>query len=293
MKYFFLSLTAILFASVSLWANPSDKDVKFSSPDTTKILNFDDDFFADKDEDFEDDFDLLNAPASDLYNFSWSSERLNPYRVPIDSVPDTEIDLSGFVFPTQSTRITSSFGPRRGRFHYGTDIGLNIGDTIVSVFDGTIRIVDYEARGYGHYVVIRHLNGLESVYAHFSRVLVDVNQEVKAGDPIGLGGNTGRSTGPHLHFELRFLGNAFNSTKLINYATKNLYANTYRVNKVETFSHKKEIEQLKAARYHKVKKGETLSHIARRYGTSVAQLCKLNKIKPTTTLQIGRTIRYR
>ena len=283
MKYFFLSLTATIFCVNVFAINPFDKDVKFITPDTTVNFNFNDDFFADKDEDLDED----------SLDETWTSERLNPYRIPIDSVKDTDIDLSGFVFPTASSHITSPFGPRRNRFHYGTDIGLAYGDTVVAVFDGTIRIVDYERRGYGHYIVIRHQNGLESVYAHFSRVLVEIGQEVKAGDPIGLGGSTGRSSGPHLHFELRFLGNAFNTTKLINYASKDLYTNKYRVNKTETFSHKKEIDQLKAARYHKIKSGETLSLIARRYGTTVAQLCKLNKIKPTTVLQIGRTIRYR
>ena len=288
---FFLTLASILCASISLSAiNFVDID---KNPDTLHLKNieFDNDFFADNDDEDSDS----SVPADDLYNFLWSSERINPYQVKIDSVPDTDIDLTGFVFPTASSHITSSFGPRynRGRFHYGTDIGLAVGDTIYSVFDGTIRIVGYEKRGYGHYVVIRHKNGLESVYAHFSKVLIDINQEVKAGDPIGLGGNTGRSTGPHLHFELRFLGNAFNTTKVINYDTKNCYANTYHISKTETFNHKTEIDKLKQARYHKVRSGETLSKIARRYGTTVAQLCQLNKISKNTMLKIGRTIRYR
>ena len=312
MKYFFLILTLLFCTSISLWAkNPEKQEIKIDpdtvitssgrgegknikiNPDTAKVKLelYDYDLLDDRD----DDSDTLNIPANELYEHSWSSERLNPYNVSIDNIKDTVIDLSGFVFPTAGSQITSPFGPRykRHRFHYGTDIALATGDTVVAVFDGTVRIVDYQHRGYGHYVVIRHPNGLESVYAHFSRVLVDINQEVKAGDPIGLGGSTGRSSGPHLHFELRFLGNAINTTKIINYATKNLYSSTYRVNKVETFSHKKEIDQLKAASYHKIKKGETLSLIAKRYGTTVAQLCKLNKIKPNTMLQIGRTIRYR
>ena len=294
MKNFFLSLTVILFTNFSLTAtNPAEKVVKFH-PDTTVNIDFNsDDFFADKDDEYDDFDSLLNFPADELYNFSWSSERLNPYRVPIDSIPDTDINLSGFVFPTESSNITSPFGPRRKRFHYGTDIGLSIGDTVVAAFDGTIRIVDYEQRGYGHYVVIRHSNGLESVYAHLSKVLTEINQVVEAGTPIGLGGNTGRSTGPHLHFELRFLGNAFNSTKVINYNTKTCYSSVYHINKKETFNHKKDIDQLKLARYHKVKRGETLSQIAKRYGTSVAQLCKLNRLNKNSTLKIGRTIRYK
>jgi len=286
---FFLTLTVIFFTNISLRAtNIYEKGVALRS-DTT-IIDFYDEFFDDRDDD-----DTINTLADDIYNHSWSSERLNPYRIPIDSIKDTEINLSGFVFPTESSQITSPFGPRyrRNRFHYGTDIGLAKGDTIVSVFDGMVRIVDYQRRGYGNYIVVRHSNGLESVYAHLSKVLVDTNQEVAAGTPIGLGGSTGRSSGPHLHFELRFLGNAFNTTKIINYSKKSCYSDTYIINKKETFNHKSDIDQLKAARYHKIRNGETLSHIAKRYGTTVAQLCKLNRIKPNTTLQVGRTIRYR
>jgi murein DD-endopeptidase MepM/ murein hydrolase activator NlpD len=289
MKQTSFLLLLILFANISAFArNEPDKSV----PDTTLNHRFnteDDYFFEDKDE----EFDLLNAPAGELYNFSWSSERLNPYRILIDSLPDTEIDCSGFVFPTAAARITSPFGPRRNRFHYGTDIGLSVGDTVVAAFDGTIRIVDYERRGYGHYVVIRHKNGLESVYAHLSAVLTEVNQDVAAGTPIGLGGSTGRSSGPHLHFELRFLGNAFNTTKVIDYDNKNCFSNKYYLTKTETFNHRTEIEKLKQARYHKVKRGETLSYIARRYGTTVTQLCRLNRISKNSSLKIGRTIRYR
>ena len=121
-------------------------------------------------------------------------------------IPDTyTIDLTGFHMPTPSTKITSPFGPRWRRMHNGLDLKVNIGDTIVAAFDGKVRIVKYERRGYGKYVVIRHDNGLETVYGHLSKQLVEENQLVKAGEVIGLGGNTGRSTGSHLHFETRFL----------------------------------------------------------------------------------------
>lgn len=89
--------------------------------------------------------------------------------------------------------------------HNGLDIKVYIGDTIRAAFSGKVRMVKYERRGYGKYVVIRHENGLETVYGHLSKQIVDENQYVEAGEPIGLGGNTGRSTGSHLHFE-RVLG---------------------------------------------------------------------------------------
>ena len=143
-------------------------------------------------------------PALSLYP-NWNNQYAHSYGNAI--IPETyTIDLTGFRMPTPSTKITSPFGPRWRRMHNGLDLKVNIGDTIVSAFDGKVRIVKYERRGYGKYVVIRHDNGLETIYGHLSKQLVEENQLVKAGEPIGLGGNTGRSTGSHLHFETRFLG---------------------------------------------------------------------------------------
>ena len=142
-------------------------------------------------------------PAQDLYP-EWSNEYAHKYTNVV--MPDSlVIDLTGFCMPTESTKITDIFGyrPRRRRVHYGLDVKVQRGDTIRSAFDGKVRYVSYQRRGYGYYVVIRHPNGLETLYAHLHKKLVDVNQNVKAGDPIGLGGNTGRSSGSHLHFELR------------------------------------------------------------------------------------------
>jgi murein DD-endopeptidase MepM/ murein hydrolase activator NlpD len=263
------------------------KSVQQTTPDIVEV-----DFFDEVKDEIEDD-EYIDA-VSDIYkNFSWTSERLNPYRVKIDSLPDTTINCAGFVFPVKGAYITSPFGPRRSRFHYGTDIGLSVGDTVVAIFDGKVRIVDYERRGYGNYVVIQHPNGLESIYAHLSRKFVSINQEVKAGEPIGLGGSTGRSSGPHLHLELRFLGNAFNTAKLIDYENQNCLYEEFPLTKKETFNHKTELEKLKEARYHRVRNGETLSYIAHRYGTTITQLCKLNRLNRNSILRVGRSIRYR
>ena len=237
---------------------------------------------------------LDQHPAAELYRFSWTSERINPYGVKIDSIPDsTFIDVSDFVYPVQSNRITSLFGMRRYRWHYGTDIGVCVGDTVCATFKGRVRIVDYERNGYGHYVVIRHDNGLETVYAHLSRVLCTINQDVAAGDVIGLGGNSGHSTGPHLHYEARFLGNAFNTAKLIDYQTKTLRTNPFVITLADTYSHNAALKELAKARYHTVRKGDTLSGIARRYGTTVSKLCQLNRISSKKILRIGQKIRYR
>lgn len=213
-------------------------------------------------------------------------------------MPDSlYISCADYCYPTESQRITSRFGIRGSRFHYGIDVGVRYGDTIRAPFSGTVRLATYQRGGYGHYIVITHDNGLESLMAHFSRRLVKEGDQVIAGQPIGLGGSTGRSTGPHLHLEFRLFGNAFNPEKLIDFNSRNIYLsdveNHYLMTKADTYSHRPQLEEMKRAAYHRVRSGETLSHIAKRYGTTVSRLCALNRIKQTSILQIGQKIRYR
>ncbi|MDY0104667.1 MAG: M23 family metallopeptidase [Lentimicrobium sp.] len=285
----FLILIPALVLLISNTANANDKDKKFTSinlrTDTTNIyqglLNDDTD-------------DLMeNHPADDIYNNIWTSSKLNPYKIPIDSLPDSvKVDLSTFCVPVMG-HITSHFGPRRYRYHYGTDIKLNTGDTVVSSFAGKIRIIDYDRRGYGHYVVIRHDNGLETVYAHLSEIMVTLDQVVEAGEPIALGGSTGRSTGPHLHYEIRFLGNAMNPAKIIDFACGSPFDNEYLITKKHSFYYQKEVKAMAAAKYYKIRSGDNLSRIAARNGTSVKTLCRLNGISSKKILRIGQTIRVR
>ncbi|WP_278717457.1 M23 family metallopeptidase [Bacteroides caecimuris] len=231
-------------------------------------------------------------PALSLYP-NWNNQYVHAYANAI--IPDTyTIDLTGFHMPTSSTKITSPFGPRWRRMHNGLDLKVNIGDTIVAAFDGKVRIVKYERRGYGKYVVIRHDNGLETVYGHLSKQLVEENQLVKAGEVIGLGGNTGRSTGSHLHFETRFLGIAINPIYMFDFPKQDIVADTYTFRKAKGVKHAGSHDTQVAdgaIRYHKVKSGDTLSRIAKLRGVSVSTLCKLNRIKPTTTLRIGQVLR--
>lgn len=231
-------------------------------------------------------------PALSLYP-NWNNQYVHAYGNAI--IPDTyTIDLTGFHMPTPSTKITSPFGPRWRRMHNGLDLKVNIGDTIVAAFDGKVRIVKYERRGYGKYVVIRHDNGLETVYGHLSKQLVEENQLVKAGEVIGLGGNTGRSTGSHLHFETRFLGIAINPIYMFDFPKQDIVADTYTFRRTQgskrAGSHDTKVAD-GTIRYHKVKSGDTLSRIAKLRGVSVSTLCKLNRIKPTTTLRIGQVLR--
>ena len=235
-------------------------------------------------------------PAADTYSDVWQNDHVNPYHTPIDSLKlPVDIDLTGFCLPVPGA-ITSPFGMRRVRFHYGTDLRLKVGDSVRVAWDGVVRIVGWDPRGYGKYMVVRHDNGLETVYGHLSAPLMDENERVFAGEVIALGGNTGRSTGPHLHFEMRYLGNAFNTDKVVDYekgCLREFPNNTYTLSRGLTWPELNEIKALKSAQYHKIKSGETLSTIARKYHTSVKALCRLNKIKETTMIREGRKLRVR
>lgn len=240
-----------------------------------------------------------DIPAGALYKNIWTDARVNPYGISVDSIADsTHISMQGFILPHPGY-ITSRFGMRHNRFHHGIDLKVQVGDSIRCPWDGMVRIVGYDPRGYGHFIVIRHNNGLETVYGHLSQPLFYQNERIFAGEVLGLGGNTGRSTGSHLHWEIRYLGNAFNPEKLINFETGKLIEsnltpnNEYILSKKGTYSHYIELKQLQQAQYHKVRSGDTLSGIAARYHTKVSTLCKLNHIKETSILQIGQRIRVR
>ena len=259
----------------------------------------------------------LESPSADLYA-NWD----NKYAHRATELPETyKIDLRHFTMPTTSRVITSNFGSRWGRQHKGLDIKVYIGDTIRAAFSGKVRIVRYEAGGYGKYIVIRHNNGLETIYGHLSKQLVEENQEVRSGEVIGLGGNTGRSTGSHLHFETRLSGVALNPALMFDFRAQDVTGDYYAFNK-ETYDN----ESTNATRlrgkqdsstyastnssddyatnkrttsgltdqisYHKVKKGETLDRIAKKRGVTVEKICKLNHITKTMRLRPGQILRY-
>ena len=238
------------------------------------------------------DTTLINHhPADSIYRFLWTDERVNPYGTMFDSLKeDVHIPMAGFVLPAPGY-VTSPYGWRRNRMHKGTDIKVQVGDSIRSAWPGQVRIVGWDPRGYGYFVVVRHDNGLETVYGHLSRPLVDEYEPVKAGYVLGLGGNTGRSTGSHLHLEIRYLGEAINPANVIDFSTGQLK------NKEEYVIGIKAMKQARAEaaamKYHKVRQGDTLSGIAKKYGTTVKALCRLNNIKETKILQIGQKIRVR
>ena len=243
-------------------------------------------------------------PSADLYE-DWN----NVYAHRETALPDSfRIDLRGFHMPTDSRVVTSNFGARWGRQHKGLDIKVYIGDTIRAAFSGKIRIVKYEPKGYGKYVVIRHHNGLETIYGHMSKHLVVENQEVKAG----------RSTGSHLHFETRLCGVALNPALMFDFRNQDVVGDFYNFNRHKYASESAQATRLRGVggvttsdsdqddelaiasparttpnvHFHKVKKGDTLQAIARKHHTTVDKLCKLNRIGKTIRLRPGQILKY-
>lgn len=256
------------------------------------------------------------AKDSTIFEKYWDTEKLFPYKdIEYSSLPKSlVIDLvdstNGYHTPYKPSPIRSRYGPRRGRAHQGVDLALKAGEPIYATFSGRVRISQYNRGGYGNLVVIRHDNGLETYYGHLSERMVEPNQWVEAGQVIGLGGSTGRSTGPHLHFETRYYGQSFDPERLIDFKSGTLCRETFLL-KRSYFSiysrasqdfedeianeeqDKKEKAEREAMRYHKIRSGDTLGAIARKYGTTVGNICRLNGIKSTTILRIGRTLRVR
>ncbi|HEY0977399.1 MAG TPA: M23 family metallopeptidase [Flavobacteriales bacterium] len=235
---------------------------------------------------------VLALPAADIYK-GWNTDAIFVKELlPKDTVRlrlayadcDHHLPVRG--------GITSPFGPRRGRMHYGTDIKLQTGDTVACAFEGTVRISRYHKQ-YGHVVVVRHANGLETLYGHLSQRSVEPGDHVEAGGLIGLGGSTGRSTGSHLHFETRYLGSPIDPQQLFDLTQGALRADTFCIHPGVFAAAEKARAAAKASRYYRVRKGDTLSAISRRYGVPVSRLCRMNRISSRSTLRVGQRVRYR
>lgn len=171
-------------------------------------------------------------PEIDIYTEGWESGLVNPFKE--SDVPATKkLDVRNYVMPVKNNFVTSNYGyrPRFGRVHKGVDLRAAIGDTVRAAFSGRIRLTKYERGGYGFYVIVRHDNGLETVYGHLSKFLVKPDQVVKAGQPIALSGNTGGSTGPHLHFETRFMGYAINPEAIFDFENRTTHTDFYTFTK--------------------------------------------------------------
>mgnify|MGYP003306446305 FL=1 len=276
-----LSLVSLHVSGQDLLARQAPIDRKLKAIDSVALIR-------------QINAEMSAYPAYNLYP-TWENTRVHAFSKNV-VIPDTfRIDMTGFCMPTTNTKITSKFGPRRRRMHNGIDVKVYIGDTIRAAFGGKVRMVKFERRGYGKYVVIRHENGLETIYGHLSKQLVNEDQYVEAGEVIGLGGNTGRSTGSHLHFETRFLGQALNPALLFDFEKQDIVADSYLFQKGKNRYRRANSSSVIASngdiQYYKVRKGDSLSRIAKKTGTSIDALCKLNKISRRTTLRIGQVLR--
>ncbi len=298
MKLRILTLTICLFFSIFSFAQ--------ETPPTINPINetFDIDSLLNEVEELE--VDSLRTTDETIYKNIWNSTQI---RYPANTLPDKRdtvvISINGlndnsYVHPYKG-KVISKYGPRRGRMHTGIDIKLNSGDTVLCAFDGRVRLAK-RFNGYGNLVLVRHNNGLETIYGHLKSIKVKVNDTIKAGDLIGLGGRTGRATCDHLHFETRLFGEPFNSDKYIDFENYSLRTDKiYYANKrfeIDKNNFKKKplasdgaaLAAAGGKTKHVIRKGDTLSAIARRYRTSVTKICTANKITARTTLKIGRVL---
>ena len=247
-------------------------------------------------------FSMHDDPGTDSEEdilMAGDSALVHTLKMDISEMAPVEIKLTDaehgkfFVFPTpEYARATSHFGPRRRRFHYGLDLAMPTGEPIYAAFDGVVRFSKYN-RSYGHLI-----------YAHLSKRHVTPGTRVKAGEEIGLCGNTGRSRGSHLHFEIRYNGNAMNPEDVISCETHTLVKPTLRLTKdsfrkVAKRGYSNQSPKSRVGNYsdggktYKIRTGDTLSRIAKRNGTTVSKLCKLNGLRENSVLRPGQTIRLR
>jgi len=278
--------------------------------------------------------DTVLIPCNDLYQNSWGGANTRPRTNMLNKnqnyiLPLQINDSDNFVFPTvHKTYVCSPYGIRSGRMHTGMDIKQQLGDSIVAAWDGVVRMANKSYYAYGGTVVIRHYNGLETLYAHLSKIYVNENQTIKAGELIGYAGRTGRATTEHLHFETRFLYEYFDPRLIIDFNTFALKTDTLYIvrgkflsnllddidnnideqlfdseiiaDNSEEESHssvqeKTNINTINAqqAAFYTVKKGDTLYSISKRYNVSINVICKLNNITQESILQIGQKLKLK
>ena len=296
-------------AAKSIYFNPAKK-LSIVSEDTTTLNNGGSEIVEMSEEVL---IDSSWVKVAGYYSI-WDTHSVNPYRVDGRSYRDslklklTDLPRQRYAkMPLAATPVTSGFAFRGYRWHYGMDLDLETGDSVKSAFDGVVRISAWDGGGYGNYILVRHYNGLETIYGHLSKALVPVGTFVKAGQLIGYGGSTGRSTGSHLHFEVRYQGNPINPALMYDFpdyklrkdnftitaALFNYYSRTVGRSRSRSSRSSPGSGRPSRARQvvsHKVRSGDTLSEVAEKYGVRVSTLKKLNpglkKLQPGKKLRI-------
>ena len=254
-KRIYLALTAITLFALSISAQNMQSASLYSkmhSDQLAKQNRVKDQIRVQEAQKYAADLYEECEPEPDIYTEGWDSDLVNCYKDA--NVPNTKVlDVRHYVMPIKGNYVTSHYGyrPQFGRTHKGVDLRSAIGDTVYSAFSGRVRLTRFERGGYGFYVIVRHENGLETVYGHLSRFLVKPDQYVKAGQPIALSGNTGRSTGPHLHFETRFMGYAINPEAIFDFGNRCTHTDSYTFSK-STYTKARDYSPSK--RYNQAKK---------------------------------------
>ncbi|WP_317043655.1 M23 family metallopeptidase [Hymenobacter glacialis] len=253
------------------------------------------------------------------YYSIWDTHSVNPYRVDGRSYRDSlklqlvdEPRQRYAKMPLVTTPVTSAFAFRGYRWHYGMDLDLATGDSVKSAYDGVVRISAWDGGGYGNYVLVRHYNGLETIYGHMSKSLVKVGTFVKAGQLIGYGGSTGRSTGSHLHFEVRYQGNPIDPALIYDFPGYKLRQDNFTITSQLFNYYSRAVGHRSSSRSsssrgsggsksspsrarqvvnHTVRSGDTLSEVAEKYGVGLSTLKRLNP--GVKTLQPGRKLRVK
>lgn len=252
---------------------------------------------------------ITSTPQVDVKSEFWDTVNVNPYKNEIIKYPlHINFTDSTFAAPVLNKNVvTSRYGWRRGRPHKGIDLDLVTGDSVASVLDGIVRISRY-SRTLGNVVIIRHFNGLETTYAHLSKREVKVNDMVSKGQYIAKGGNTGRSTGSHLHFVVSYKGQYIHPEYILDFSeahkiraqdiwvtrewTRASFHNARKKSKLKLFTTEKAVlaSLVKTRKVYVVKSGDTLSRISNRNNVSIRSICKVNKIRKSSTLKIGQKL---
>ena len=267
--------------------------------------------------------DFIFMPPELLKNDKWDTLNVrsgrpeNPGLIDSGTIVLNNPNENPFVYPYKG-KVISPYGYRGRRIHTGIDIKLQHNDTVLCAFDGVVRMAR-KYGGYGNCVVVRHFNGIETLYGHLAKIEVKVNDLVRAGDLIGLGGRTGRATTDHLHFETRYQGEPFNPERIVDAVNHVLLCDTLFISH-STFSKsgKSQVERKERTlvvkgdkkskgkktkavlasknlkgkkKYHTVHTGDNLSEIATKYGITTTELCRLNGIKKNKLLQLGKKLR--
>lgn len=259
-------------------------------------------------------------PSYNLYLQDWNTEyiKIKSLGISFGNSADIKVILvennNPFTMPCANCQLTSKYGQRKSTMHTGVDLATTLDEPVYSCFDGVVRMArDFSS--YGKTVVVRHYNGLETVYAHLDSIMVQPNEKVTSGQQIGMAGSTGRSSGVHLHFETRFLYEHFDPEKMVDFTTGEVLSNVLTITKAE-LDFAADVDETSTnatsqpaaskptpkpapapasgnAVYYTVKQGDTLYGIAKKNNVSVEKLMELNNISDPGKISIDQKLRLK